>query len=561
MIPRSPTIWLTLLLQLVIVLDWISTDNLTFTLLHTGKICSKFAPQKGKYGIARAIHYVKEEMAKDPNTVYFDTMDCCFGSFYYDVHRWNICASFLPLFPAEVHSIGEKAMVDGGNENRDKVLAEYLTHLCKRNATIICANCEAHKDARYRPYIKRSHIFKINGRRIGVTAYIGNHLPPDDEIGNMTFEDAAIAVRREVKKFKDDKIRIVILIAHDSFAPSQKFVRLIQDVDIVVAAHSRYFFYNGVPPVDAINERGPYPKVYSDAKEKQVLMVRAGQDLFYVGRLQVTFDMKGGAVAWEGNCVHMDEQIGEDPEAVDLLEVFSEKVHEEEKKVVGTTRVPFPLRCDWRECNAGNLVADAFVWNLIRHPPPPEKIGKGWAIATIAVVHSGSIVEGIALSKLPNNSLREMDVLGLLPSGYSVSIREIWGRVLKSILEHGVDQNIKLGNFFFIQVSGLKVVYDMSRSPGDRVVSIRVRCKECETPRYEDFNPNRKYRVIMPSFISGGSGGFHVPFIDTVYDMADNDASILRNHVAALKTIKIGEEERILVKNCPHCYDREVGSG
>lgn len=48
----------------------------------------------------------------------------------------------------------------------------------------------------------------------------------------------------------------------------------------------------------------------------------------------------------------------------------------------------------------------------------------------------------------------------------------------------------------------------MSQPEGERAQSIKIRCNQCEVPVYEDLDVNRTYRIITPSFITGGGDGF-----------------------------------------------------
>lgn len=85
---------------------------------------------------------------------------------------------------------------------------------------------------------------------------------------------------------------------------------------------------------------------------------------------------------------------------------------------------------------------------------------------------------------------------------YSV---ELQGKFIKEAMEFSVaDENSKI----LLQVSGLKIVYDMKRDPYDRIIELSVLCRDCDVPHYEPINTDELYRVIMPSFLSGGGDGF-----------------------------------------------------
>lgn len=57
---------------------------------------------------------------------------------------------------------------------------------------------------------------------------------------------------------------------------------------------------------------------------------------------------------------------------------------------------------------------------------------------------------------------------------------------------------------------GIQVVYDLSESPGSRVVSLKVLCTECRVPVYEPLQLEKTYKVLLPSFLAGGGDGYHM---------------------------------------------------
>lgn len=53
---------------------------------------------------------------------------------------------------------------------------------------------------------------------------------------------------------------------------------------------------------------------------------------------------------------------------------------------------------------------------------------------------------------------------------------------------------------------GLQVTLNLTRPQGSRVQSIKVRCKKCLIPIYEDLDVGQNYRLILPSFLAAGGG-------------------------------------------------------
>lgn len=89
---------------------------------------------------------------------------------------------------------------------------------------------------------------------------------------------------------------------------------------------------------------------------------------------------------------------------------------------------------------------------------------------------------------------------------------DIKGKYIKEALEFGVQYvdlyNSVTSSYIFLQVSGLKIVYDFYKPVGQRVVGLKVRCIQCDYPVYEEFDEEKVYRIAGPSFLIDGGDGF-----------------------------------------------------
>lgn len=61
-----------------------------------------------------------------------------------------------------------------------------------------------------------------------------------------------------------------------------------------------------------------------------------------------------------------------------------------------------------------------------------------------------------------------------------------------------------------MQVSGLKIVYDLSQPEDSRIVSLKVRCSDCEIPVYEDVDEDKYYKIAVNSFLVTGGDGYAI---------------------------------------------------
>lgn len=59
-----------------------------------------------------------------------------------------------------------------------------------------------------------------------------------------------------------------------------------------------------------------------------------------------------------------------------------------------------------------------------------------------------------------------------------------------------------------MQVSGIKVVYDLKQNPFNRIVDLKVLCQKCDIPRFEAINDEKYYRVILTDYLANGGDSF-----------------------------------------------------
>lgn len=82
---------------------------------------------------------------------------------------------------------------------------------------------------------------------------------------------------------------------------------------------------------------------------------------------------------------------------------------------------------------------------------------------------------------------------------------EIQGKFLREALEFSVADS---GSLVVLQMSGLKIVYNMTNPAYSRIQSLHALCRICNVPRYETFDDEAFYRVVASKFLSDGGDGF-----------------------------------------------------
>lgn len=537
-------------LLLITALPLTASQYFELTILHTNRIMSAFEPYNNRYGIARAVKYINETKNMLENVLYFDTMDCFFGSIYFVVHGWRICASFMNLLPVDAYGLGENEMQQGSDTEAPQNLAEYLSSL--KEKTVLCTNCDLSRAPLYQKYVTKSKVFDYeNGSmRVGVVSYIARDVPPSTVPLNITFTDEVAAVKEEVKKLKQQGVQIVVLLAHCKAEKSRTFVKLLSHIDVIVGGHSYELYYNGRAPIDDVYKVGNYPEQYEDIKGMRVIEVRCGSQLRYVGKIDMLFTETGMLLEYEGNPVHMDESIGEYPEVSAVLQHFKKDVEQLQKQVIGQSRVRLQGECVWNECSMGNLITDSLIkWFMSHRPKGPDF----WTDVGIAIFASGTLRADIVPKKENNFSITYGDVLTVLPFENTVVVLSLNGSVLKEAMEYSVANTQDNRGRTFLQVSGLRVVYDFSRPAKQRVKLLKARCIQCPVPKLEEVVDNHIYRVSMNSYLASGGYGFTI-FKDLKADYTrTSDVNALKMYIERMKFINPTIEERTVSINCPVC--------
>lgn len=140
-----------------------------------------------------------------------------------------------------------------------------------------------------------------------------------------------------------------------------------------------------------------------------------------------------------------------------------------------------------------------------------------------------------------------------MPFGNVVVKVNMTGEQLLSMLEwsvHDLNNITSTGNLFgaYLQYSGLQVVYDVSKPPSSRVVSVKVQCAACRVPSYSALQKNATYNVLVNDFIAKGGDGFHMLESLERTSLGITTAEILQQYFQKHSPVYTGTEWRISYK-------------
>ncbi|XP_065338966.1 snake venom 5'-nucleotidase-like [Cloeon dipterum] len=469
---------------------------------RSGKCSQKFLSTNYCFGgFARVSQVVKDVRSAEKNVLFLNAGDTYQGTTWYTVHKWRVVAFFVNLIGLDAMSLGNHEFDDGVAG-----LAPFLENVTVPN---LAANLNVSGEpslSKLRPSV----VLEVGGRKIGVIGY----LTPETrdlakDIGNVEFEDEVTAIKREVKRLIASGVNILIALGHSGHTVDKKIAQEVDGLDLVIGGHTNTFLYSGHRP-DSEIPSGLYPTMMKQASGKLVPVVQAYAYTKYMGMLNMTFDENGEIVTVEGNPILLDFNIKEDPAILAELKPWANKVANLTKERIGKTMVFLngsQSACRMEECNLGNLIADSFVYHNAR-----SYSGQGWTDAPIAIQNGGGIRNSIDKSSDTGYVTME-DVLAVLPFQSGIIKMKLKGTYLLEALEESVRYYDFAGTEApgrFLQYSGLNVVYDMKKPPGERVKSATARCGNCRVPVFYPLDPEETYTLIMSTYLSDGGDGFRV---------------------------------------------------
>ncbi|XP_013419065.1 5'-nucleotidase [Lingula anatina] len=520
------------------------SQGFDLTILHTNDVhahieqfdkyggrCSEDEAAVGQCfgGVARRTTKINEIRNSERNVILLDAGDQWQGTLWFSIYHGLAATHFM-------NRLGYDAMVLGNHEF-DNGVSGVQSLIGNASFPVVAANIDASKVPELQGLIKKSHVLSVSGERIGIVGFAHSKTPSLSYPGDLIFTDEVEAVQAEVDKLTSQGINKIIGLGHAGFIVNQKVAELVTGLDIVVGGHSHKFLYSGPPP-SRETPVGDYPMIITQPSGSEVLFVTAYHYAKYLGHLHVTFDPAGIITSWNGNPILLDNSIPEDNAMLIELEPWKKKVAEFGAEKIGSSLVALDTEgCISRECSLGNFVADALVHAFLQ----PSQDKTRWTNVSIGFWNGGGI-----RSSFDIGDILVSDVLSIFPFGNGVDIVQINGSALWAIMEHSVF-NMESGRGRFLQISGLRVVYDVSKPVGSRVVSLDVRCADCVVPEFKPLVETQLYNVATSTFLLGGGDGYEVLKNNILfrYGIDVLDADIMMAYIRKYSPLIHGLEGRI----------------
>jgi 5'-nucleotidase/UDP-sugar diphosphatase len=492
---RMRSALLALVLALIVLGSAPADEYQHLIILHTNDIHGSLAPVDAWWlnpdfpppvgNAAAAMTIIDRERANAEKHGYgFLLLDA--GDFYQgtplgDFSRGEAVIEFLNHAGYDVMSLGNHDYADG-QEN-------LYERAAQADFPFLGANILIEQTGELPPYARRHIKLERGGVKIGIfgliTQYMKGMARPEDIEGLEFLEEAPVAAEC-VEELRAEGVDIIIGLTHIGYRHDRRLVQQVRGIDVIIGGHS----HTGL--------RDPY-----ESFSNHTVVCQTFGHLTTVGRLELLIDRETNRIAgYEGKLFELyAEEVPLDQEALALVGKWVEKAEQGLDEVIGSSAAEL-TRAGMEESPMGNLITDAmrlrFGVDVVMH-------------------NSGGITGTLPKGVLTYRNAYEADAYANTVVTMVLSGRQVWDLLEVSVNRHHA----------IFQVSGVRMVYDVTRPIGERVLEVEV--------GGEPLDFDRDYTVATNSFLAAGGGEYEIfgqgrDWTDTGVYIRDVIASCVRAH-------------------------------
>lgn len=374
-----------------------------------------------------------------------------------------------------------------------------------------------------RKLVKPYTIREVEGLRIGFFGIMGKIAAGDAPFASpVKFQDSVETAREMVQILREDeKVDVVVCLSHSGLyigktSEDEDLAKKVPGIDVLISGHSHTY----------LDE----PLVVNNT-----LIVQAGEYGKAVGVMDLLWDGKK-LQKKDYRLIRIDDSIRADPviqgRIDSFIQVIDKGVLREHglayRQVIGKTDFDLVVLED--ESTLGNLIADSIRWYVNRHDYDPSDPVTG---VRLAIEANGVIRDNLMAGQ--SGKLTVADVFRTIPlgigmddtMGYPLVTCYVYASEIKKAMEIVASVYPLKGSAYFLQVSGVKFIYNPYRAIFDRVTNVWIGSEE---EGYEplDYSPSNRtlYRVaanIYDTTFLKVIGGFTYGLLDIVPKNRDRE--------------------------------------
>ncbi|XP_054163885.1 snake venom 5'-nucleotidase-like [Oppia nitens] len=528
-----------------LLVDGIDTSNdYTLTIIHSNDLFSAFAgiqrdnsvcdintlPKQCKGGAPKIVAKINEWRSK--GFLLWINAGNNLGGIWYKQFGSRVITDFLNVMQFDVISLGLSdydlydTNVDYFRDSREAFdnMTQFISDVSHFSRIV---SCNVDVDTKYVPNyysaVRPSTKIMSSRKRIGVIGFVQNpgelttvstKRGVSDKVGQgmdfIKIRDPIRCLIDESENLRKEGINIIIAAGSGDERLFKDILNYVPNVDLVVGSYG----LSKNLSVLAQRRARSYPDLEVNDITGNKIVVTADPFGRSIGKISVVFDNRGFIKSSEGSLIHLDSDDNtRDHKTEQLVDSYQRSLF------IGTTVVYLDARDCWdRECNIGNMITDSMVdyrfkyngindsyINSIIKTNENDLVRQTMANNrdVIALFNSESISNSIGNVKTSNDIQNKEYFITKISldnmfdaKDLNIQMFILEGKTIKQLLSHYITREKDL-----LQVSGIKVIYDLSKPINETIIDISVKCTKCSDDYYSPLNDTKFYDVLLPQSI------------------------------------------------------------
>lgn len=458
-------------------------------------------------GVARVAAKVKELRdrirSEGGNVIVLDAGDQYQGSLFYMTYKGKDVAEFMTAIGYDAMAVGNHEFDDGPEGLA--VLADGVEF------PVLSGNLDLSQSNVLKGKVEDVVTLDVGGEKIGIVSALAMDTPETASPGpSVIFQDDIESLKADVQELTDQGVNKIIALTHVGYLRDQDFAKEVPGLDAIVGGHSHTLLG------DMEGAEGPYPTMVEGPDGAQVPIATAYAYSKYLGHLTLTFDDEGTLTKAEGQPILLDNSVPEDQAIAARVKEMAAPIEELRQQVVAETAGPIDgdrANCRARECEMGNLVADAMLDRV-----------KDQGI-TLAIANGGGL-----RASIDQGPVTMGEVYTVLPFQNTLATFQLKGADVVAALENGASQ-YEEGAGRFAQVAGLKYTVDPAAEAGKRIGDVMVMADG----EWKPIDPAATYGVVSNNYMRSGGDGYDVfeTKAQNAYDFGPDLAEVVAAYLGA----------------------------
>ncbi|WP_265500850.1 bifunctional metallophosphatase/5'-nucleotidase [Paracoccus beibuensis] len=456
----------------------------------------------GMARIAAKIDQLREEIkAEGGNVLVLDAGDQYQGSLFYTTYKGKDVVEFM-------NGIGYDALTVGNHEFDDgpeglAVLADGVVF------PVLSGNLDVSRSNVLAGKILKHVVLDAGDQKIGIVSALAMDTPETSSPGtSLVFQDDAESLAASVEELQAEGVNKIIALTHVGYGRDLQLATEVPGLDAIVGGHSHTLLG------DMDGASGAYPTMVEGPEGAEVPVAQAYAYGKYLGHLKLTFDDEGNLVQAEGQPILLDSSVPQDEAVAARVGEMAEPIAALREEVVAKTANPIGgdrAACRTRECEMGNLVADAMLDRTAEQG------------VTIAIQNGGGL-----RASIDEGDVTMGEIYSVLPFQNTLATFQLTGAGVIEALENGASQYEEEAGRF-AQVAGLKYTVDPAADVGSRISNVMVEKDDAWVPIDEEAT----YGVATNNYMRNGGDGYAIFASEgqNAYDFGPDLAEVVADYL------------------------------